>query len=54
MLESVLSKIYQTIKDIRSKMNGSNLIYALFVLNFHVHQIYSREVNKDKSSMCTY
>jgi hypothetical protein len=50
MPESILSKIYQTHKDIRSKMNDSDLICVPFVLNFHVYHIYSREVNQDKPS----
>jgi hypothetical protein len=43
--EGVLSKIYQTTRDVRSKMSGDDLIYALYALNFHVHQICSQQNN---------
>jgi hypothetical protein len=36
-LEGVLSKIYQTTRDVRSKMSGDDLICAPCASTFYVH-----------------
>jgi hypothetical protein len=43
MLECVLGKMYQTTRDVRSKMSGDDLICASYALNIHVHEIYSHQ-----------
>jgi hypothetical protein len=44
-LKGVLSKMYQTTRDVRSKMSGDDLICAPCAPMFHVHQICCHYLN---------
>jgi hypothetical protein len=46
-IRGVLSKIYQTARDVRYKMSGNDLICASCALNIHVHQICFSKTNVD-------